>query len=42
MTASQQERYDKPRQCVEKQRHYAADKSPYSQGYSLFSGHVRL
>ena len=30
------------RQCVEKQRHYSADKGPYSQGYGLPSGHVRL
>ena len=25
-----QESYDKPRQCVEKQRHHSADKGPYS------------
>ena len=24
---------DKPRECVEKQRHYSAYKGPYSQGY---------
>ena len=35
MTASWQESDDKPRQCVEKQRHYSTDKSPYSQGYGL-------
>ena len=29
--ASQQESYDKPRGCVEKQRHYSANKGPYSQ-----------
>ena len=29
-TASWQESYDKPRQCVEKQRHHSADKGPYS------------
>ena len=34
--ASWQERYDKPRQCVEKQRHYSADKGPYNQGYVGF------
>ena len=39
---SWQESYDKPRQCVEKQRHYSADKGPYSQGYGLPSGHVQL
>ena len=36
------ERCDKPRQCVEKQRHYSADKGPYSQGYGPPSGHVQL
>ena len=41
MIASWQERYDKPRRCVEKQRHYFADKSLYSQGYGLPSGHVQ-
>ena len=29
--ASWQERYDKPRQCIEKQRQYSANKGPYSQ-----------
>ena len=42
MIASWQESYDKPRQCVEKQRHYSANKGPYSQGYGLPSGHVWL
>ena len=40
MIASWQENYDKPRQCVEKQRHYPADKGLYSQGYGLPSGHI--
>jgi len=40
MTVSWQESYDKPRQCIEKQRYYSANKGPYSQGYSLSSGHV--
>ena len=31
-----------PRQCVEKQRHYFANKGPDSQGDDLPSGHVRL
>ena len=39
--ASWQESYDKPRQGVEKQRHYSADKGPYSQGYGLPSGHIQ-
>ena len=42
MIASWQESYSKPRQCVEKQRHYSANKSPYSQGYGLPGGHVKL
>ena len=29
-------------QCAEKQRHYSADKSPYSQGCGLPSGHAQL
>ena len=40
--ASWQESNDKPRQCVEKQRHNSANKCLYSQGYSLPSGHVWL
>ena len=30
-----QENVGKPRQYVEKQKHYSADKGPYSQGYCL-------
>ena len=30
---SLQERYDQPRQHIKKQRHYFANKGPYSQGY---------
>ena len=40
MTASWKESYDKPRQCVRKQRHHFVDKGPYSQGYGLSSSHV--
>ena len=40
--ASWQESYDKPRQCIEKQRHYSAGKGPYSQDYGLLSGHLQL
>ena len=36
MIASWQESYDKPRQCVERQRHYSADKGPYSQLAMVF------
>ena len=42
MIASWQESYDKPRLCVEKQRHHSADEVLYSQGYSLPSGHIWL
>ena len=35
MFASWQESDDKPRQCVEKERHYSANKGPYSQGYGF-------
>ena len=40
--ASRQESYDKPRQCVEKQRYYSANKGPYSQLYGLPSGYLLL
>ena len=42
MFASWKENYDKPRQCVEKQRHHSTDKSPYSQGYGLPCGHIQF
>ena len=42
MIASWQESYDKPRQCVENQKHYSAYKCLYSQGCGLPSGHVQL
>ena len=29
-------------QCVEKQKHFSADKGLYSQGYGLPSGHIWL
>ena len=32
--------YDKPRQHIKKQRHYFANKSPYSQSYDFPSSHV--
>ena len=40
--ASWQESYDKPRRFAEKQRHYSANKGPYSQTYGLPSGHLQL
>ena len=32
--------YDQPRQHIEKQRHYFADKGPSSQNYGFSSSHV--
>ena len=42
MITSWQESYDKPRQCVKKQRHHFVDKVPYSQGYGLSRSHVQM
>ena len=36
------ESYDKPRQCIKKQRHHFADKGPYSQRYGFSSSHVGM
>ena len=30
------EGYDKPRQCIQKQRPHFADKAPYGQSYGFF------
>ena len=42
MITSWPESYDKPRQCVKKQRHHFVDKGPYGQGCSLSSNHVQM
>ena len=34
------ESYDEPRQHIKKQRHYFANKDPYSQSYGFSSSHV--
>ena len=34
--------YDKPRQCIKKQRHCFADKILYSQSYGFSSSHVEM
>ena len=34
------ESYDKPKQCIKKQRHHFADKGLYSQSYGFSSSHV--
>ena len=35
MIAPWQESNDKPRQCIEKQRHYSADRGLNNQGYGI-------
>ena len=32
--------YDKPKQCIKKQRHHFINKGPYSQSYGFSSSHV--
>ena len=34
--------YDKPRQCIKKQRHHFSNKGPYSQSYGFSNSHVRM
>ena len=36
------ESYEKPRQCIKKQRHHFADKDMYSQSYGFSSSHVQM
>ena len=36
MLAPWKKSYDKPRQCIKKQRHHFANKGPYSQSYGIF------
>ena len=40
MLAPWKKNYVKPRQSIEKQRHYFADKGPSSQSYGFLSSHV--
>ena len=40
MLAPWKESYDKPRQCIKKQRHHLADKGLYSQRYNFSSSQV--
>ena len=42
VTASWQESYDKPRECIKKQRYHFANKVPYSQSYGFSSNHVQM
>ena len=39
---SLEESYDKLRQCIAKQRHHLANKSPYSLSYNFSSSHVHV
>ena len=38
--SSRKKSYDKPKQCIQKQRHHLSDKSPSSQSYGFSSSHV--
>ena len=40
MPAPWKKSYDKPRQCIKRQRHHFVNKSPYSQSYGFSSSHV--
>ena len=40
MLASWKKIYDKPRQCIKKQRHHFANKGPSSQSYGFSSSHI--
>ena len=42
MLAPWKESYDKPRQCIKKQRHHFTDKCLYSQSYGFPSSHVQM
>ena len=39
-TCSLEKGYEKPRQCIKKQRHYFANKGPSSQSYGFSSSHI--
>ena len=40
--APQKKSYDQPRQHIKKQRHYFANKGPYSQSYGFSNSHVQM
>ena len=42
MIASWKESYDKPSQCIKKQRHHFSNKGLYNQEYGLSSSHVQI
>ena len=35
-------KYITPKQCIKKQRHCLANKSPFSESYAFFSSNVRM
>ena len=37
-----EESYDQPKQHIKMQRHYFADKGPYSQSYGFFSSQLQM
>ena len=41
MLAPWKKSYDRPRHHIKKQRHYFAEKVPFSQSYGFSSGYVR-
>ena len=42
MLAPLKESYDKPRQCIKKQRHHFANKDLSNQSYGFSSSHVQM
>ena len=42
MFAPWKKSYDKPRQCIKKQRHHFANKGLYSQSYGFSSSHAQM
>ena len=42
MLTSWKESYDKPRQCIKKQRYHFADKEVYSQSYGFPCSHLQM
>ena len=42
MLATWKESYDQLRQHIKKQRHYFANKGPYSQGYDFSNSHLQM
>ena len=41
-TSDKQKSYNKPRQCIKKQRHHFAGKGLYRESYGFSSSHIRM